>query len=172
MRIREVVCGEWQVSLKYQVQHLSGGNVSRELLVAGRDLFENQFNSVIGNRFAVVSHKMVPGQLVGIHNNLPEQDRRRIENFRLVCYVDRDFQDEKGGHLILFGSKNVSDVLDAVRPVFNSAILMQLSDNSFHAVSRVRWGTRYSIVASYWGYSILSLYLQSRIELGIFSGAS
>lgn len=126
-----------------------------ELLAAGKDLFENQFNCVIGNHFTVVGHKMVPGQLVGLHNDSPEQDRGRIENFRLVYYVDRDFQDEKGGHLILFGSRDVSDVLDAVRPIFNSAILMQLSDTSFHAVSRVRRGTRYSIVASYWGYPIL-----------------
>lgn len=53
--------------------------MSRELLAAGRVLVENQFNSVIGNRFTVVGHKMVPGQLIGIHNDSPEQARQRAD---------------------------------------------------------------------------------------------
>lgn len=126
-----------------------------ELLAAGRSLFEVRFNSVIGRHFTIVGHKMNPGQMVGIHNDSPDQDRGRMENFRLVYYVDRDFQDDKGGHLVMFGSKDAADVLDAVRPVFNSAVLMHLSDRSFHAVSRVKREVRYSIVASYWGYPIL-----------------
>ncbi|MBS0160843.1 MAG: 2OG-Fe(II) oxygenase [Nitrospira sp.] len=125
------------------------------LVSVGKKLFENQFNSVIGNHFTVIGHKMVPGQIVGIHNDSPEQDRGRMENFRLVFYVDRNFEDSQGGHLILFGSRNNSDVLDAVRPVFNSAVLMQLSDTSFHGVNRIKQGTRYSIVVSYWGYPML-----------------
>lgn len=127
----------------------------KELLYQGKKLFENQFNSVIGKHFTVVGHQMVPGQMVGIHNDSPDLDRGRIENFRLVYYLDRDFSDNKGGHLIIFGSRNISDVLDALRPIFNSAILMQLSDSSFHAINKVKRGKRYSIVVSYWGYPIL-----------------
>jgi hypothetical protein len=126
-----------------------------ELISSGKALFETRFNSVIGRHFTVVGHKMNPGQVVGIHNDSPDQDRGRIENFRLVYYVDRDYQDDKGGHLVVFGSRDAADVLDVVRPIFNSAVLMHLSDRSFHAVGRVKRGVRYSIVASYWGYPIL-----------------
>ncbi len=125
------------------------------LVNRGISLIESEMNAVVGNHYTVIGHMMMPGQLVGIHNDSPEQDRGRLENFRFIYYVDDEFEDNKGGHLFIFNSRNESDVLEAVRPLFNSGVLIQLSDGSFHAVGRVRQGVRYSIVVSYWGYPIL-----------------
>lgn len=125
------------------------------LLRTGAELIESEMNAVIGTHHTVVGHKMVVNQMVGIHNDSPELDRGRTENFRLIYYVDNNYSDDKGGHLLLFGSNNATDIIDAVRPLFNSAVVMQLSDKSYHAVSRVRSGVRYSLVVSYWGYPLL-----------------
>lgn len=121
----------------------------------GVSFIEQNFAAVLGNHYTVIGHKMVPGQLIGIHNDSPDGDRGRIENFRFIFYLDREFVDSKGGHLFLFGSKNEKDVIGAIRPNFNSGLIMELSDRSLHAVSEVKSGTRYCVVVSYWGYPIM-----------------
>lgn len=123
-------------------------------LKAGKSAMEESFQAIIGGHFTVVGHKMSPGQIVGIHTDSPVGDRGRTENFRLVYYVDREFRDEHGGHLLLFASRDADALLDAVRPNFNSAVLMELSESSFHAVAPIRAGVRHSLVASYWGYPL------------------
>lgn len=120
----------------------------------GKMMMEESFQTIIGGHFTVVGHKMFPGQVVGIHTDSPVGDRGRTENFRLVYYVDRDFRDEHGGHLLLFASRDADTLVDAVRPNFNSAVLMELSESSFHAVAPIRAGVRHSLVASYWGYPL------------------
>lgn len=91
-------------------------------LEAGKSVMEESFQAVIGGHFTIVGHKMLPGQVVGIHTDSPVGDRGRTENFRLVYYVDRDFRDENGGHLLLFASSDADTLLDAVRPNYNSAV--------------------------------------------------
>jgi len=133
------------------------GEPTREMTLL-RDIgirsIESRMNAVIGRHHTITGHKMVEGQWVGIHNDSPVRDRGRIENFRLVYYFDPAFHDEKGGRLLLFGSDNEADVIATVPPDFNSAILIELSDRSFHAVSPVRQGERYCMIVSYWGYPV------------------
>lgn len=124
------------------------------LLRSGKLLIEQSFNAVIGSHFTVVGHKMLPGQVIRIHNDSPVGDRGRTENYRVIYYIDHHFSDEHGGHLLLFASRDADTLLDAVRPNFNSAVAMELSESSFHAVAPVRAGVRHSMVASYWGYPI------------------
>jgi len=125
------------------------------LWTAGVGLVESQMNAVIGGHYTVIGHKMVADQVVGIHNDSPDLDRGRIENYRLIYYVDDEYSDDKGGYLLLFSGGDGAEITDAVRPLFNSAVLMHLSDSSYHAVSRIQRGVRYSLVVSYWGYPLL-----------------
>lgn len=125
------------------------------LRVRGRQFIEANTDFIVGNRFLVVAHKMAEGQFVGVHNDSPERDRGRIENLRLIFYVDDSFSDENGGHLVLLGSRSPEDILDVARPLFNSVVAMTLSDHSFHAVTKIRRGVRFCVVISYWGYAPL-----------------
>jgi hypothetical protein len=127
----------------------------KRLMCFGSELIEKEFNAVLGANHTVIGHKMTAGQLVGIHNDSPDHDRGRLENYRLIYYFDKSFEDSKGGHLLLFGSETENDVIDAVRPIFNSAVLLELSDASFHAVNKIKQGERLCMVISYWGYPIL-----------------
>jgi hypothetical protein len=124
------------------------------LLQAGKSLIEENLDAVIGRHFAVVGHKMLTGQVIRIHNDSPVGDRGRTENYRVLYYIDRNFSDEHGGHLLLFASRDANTLLDAVRPNFNSAVAMELSESSFHAVAPIRAGVRHSLVTSYWGYTL------------------
>src|SRR5262245_45536040 len=58
------------------------GEPSPEMIAlrdAGRELIEKHFRAIVGRHYTIVGHKMVPGQLVGIHNDSPDGDRGRIE---------------------------------------------------------------------------------------------
>ena len=125
------------------------------LYQAGARMIEAELNAVPGGCFTIVAHRMVEGQQIGIHNDSPEGGRGRTENCRLLFYVDPSFEDSVGGHLLLFKNRVPGEIEAAFRPHFNSAVLMQLSEASFHAIGRIRTGVRYSVVVSYWAYPVL-----------------
>ena len=90
---------------------------------------------------------MISGHGIGIHNDDPEPGS---ETYRLVIQLNREFRDSYGGHLALFNSNNIQDIHRIVKPIHNSAIAFALLPHSWHAVSYVSEGERYSIVFSFW----------------------
>ncbi|YCI07045.1 2OG-Fe(II) oxygenase (plasmid) [Ensifer sp. D2-11] len=127
----------------------------KALVRAGAELIDKRFDAVVGTHYKVIAHKMMPGQVISIHNDSPEGARGRNETHRFIYYPNHYYSDGQGGHLLLFSSSEETAVEAVIRPVFNSAALMRLSDNSYHAVSRVSEGVRYAIVVSYWAYPVL-----------------
>jgi len=125
------------------------------LMELGRDLIEREFRCVLGRHFTVGCNRMVEGQLIRIHNDSPDGARGVWENYRQLLYLDKDYTDDCGGALCLFAGSDTSTITRAVRPVFNTCVAMQLSTTSYHAVSKIRRGERYSVVVSYWGYPLL-----------------
>jgi hypothetical protein len=125
------------------------------LLGIGKSLIEKTYNTVVGTRFEIKATKMVMGQRVDIHNDSPDGARGRTESHRLLYYPNRDYADSDGGHLLFYSDSNACAIIDGVRPTFNSGVLMRLSDHSYHAVSRVMNGVRYTVAFLYWGYPIL-----------------
>lgn len=121
----------------------------------GKKLIEKTYNTVVGTRFEIKATKMVTGQWVGIHNDSPDGARGRTESYRFLYYPNREYVDSDGGHLLFYSASDVGAIIDCVRPVFNSAVLMCLSDHSYHAVSEVTAGVRYTVAFLYWGYPIL-----------------
>ncbi len=93
----------------------------------------------------VTAHKLLPGQTIRIHNDYLEGE----ESHRLLIQLNRGWIDSQGGLLMLFGSPYVDDVRRVIRPLHASAMAFAISPKSFHAVSTIQSGERYTLVYSF-----------------------
>lgn len=93
----------------------------------------------------VTAHKLVPGQTIRVHND----HRPKGETHRLLIQLNRGWADEQGGLLLLFGSAASDDVRRILRPTHRSAMAFAISPQSFHAVSTIQSGERYTLVYSF-----------------------
>ncbi len=93
----------------------------------------------------VTAHKLVPGQTIRVHND----HRPNGETHRLLIQLNRGWADEQGGLLLLFGSAAADDVRRILRPAHRSSVAFEISPQSFHAVSTVQRGERYTLVYSF-----------------------
>jgi Rps23 Pro-64 3,4-dihydroxylase Tpa1-like proline 4-hydroxylase len=93
----------------------------------------------------VTAHKLVPGQTIRIHNDYLEGQ----ESHRLLIQLNRNWTDSQGGFLMLFGSACPEDVRRIVRPLHGSGFAFAISPRSFHAVSQIQGGERYTLVYSF-----------------------
>ena len=91
------------------------------------------------------AHKLLPGQTIKIHNDFIGG----AETHRILIQVNRGWRDENGGLLMLFSSPLAEDVARVIRPLHGSGIGFEISPASFHAVSTIRAGERYTLVYSF-----------------------
>lgn len=91
------------------------------------------------------AHKLVAGQTIRIHNDYLDDG----ETHRVLFQLNRGWRDEQGGLLMLFGSDSPEDVRRIVRPTHGSAFAFEISPASFHAVSRIAGGDRFTMVYSF-----------------------
>lgn len=106
---------------------------------------EEIFKTRLSDKIDFSAHKLVAGQRIRIHNDfIPGQ-----ESHRLIIQLNRGWDDENGGLLLLFNSDNPSDVHKIISPVHNSAVAFKISSNSNHAVSTVYEGGRFTLVYSF-----------------------
>lgn len=110
--------------------------LARELLpdlIGARELIE------------VTAHRMVAGQTIRIHNDF----RPGGETHRMLIQLNRRWTDDQGGLLMLFGSGRAEDVQRVIRPVHGSGFGFRISESSFHAVSTITRGERFTLVYSF-----------------------
>jgi Rps23 Pro-64 3,4-dihydroxylase Tpa1-like proline 4-hydroxylase len=93
----------------------------------------------------VTAHKLLAGQTIRIHNDYLEGD----ESHRLLIQLNRGWSDCQGGLLMLFGSPQADDVRRVIRPLHASAMAFGISPRSFHAVSTIQSGQRFTLVYSF-----------------------
>lgn len=93
----------------------------------------------------VTAHKLLPGQTIRVHNDYLEGE----ESHRLLIQLNRGWIDTQGGLLMLFGSPEVNDIRRVIRPLHASGVAFAISPKSFHAVSTVQSGERYTLVYSF-----------------------
>jgi Rps23 Pro-64 3,4-dihydroxylase Tpa1-like proline 4-hydroxylase len=93
----------------------------------------------------VTAHKLVSGQTIRIHNDFADGG----ETYRLLVQLNRGWTDEQGGLLMLFGGPNPDDIKRAIRPLSGSGFAFEISPVSFHAVSKIRSGERFTLVYSF-----------------------
>lgn len=93
----------------------------------------------------VTAHRLVEGQTIRIHNDYLEGR----ETHRLLIQLNDGWTDENGGMLMLFGSASNQDLKRVVRPLHGSAFSFEISPASYHAVSTIHGGERFTLVYSF-----------------------
>jgi len=112
------------------------------------DVVRTEMEGIFGRSFqdeiSVVCHKLVQGHRIGIHNDYLDGE----ESHRLVIQLNRALSDNDGGFLMLFGGDDAADVRKVLRPVHLGGFAFEISKDSFHAVSAIHSGARYSVIYS------------------------
>ena len=93
----------------------------------------------------VNAHKLVGGQTIKIHNDYIGG----AETHRVLVQLNRGWDDANGGILMLFAGPRAENVERMVRPTHASAVSFEISPTSFHAVSTIHSGERYTLVYSF-----------------------
>jgi Rps23 Pro-64 3,4-dihydroxylase Tpa1-like proline 4-hydroxylase len=91
------------------------------------------------------AHKLVPGQTIKIHNDYIGA----AETHRVLVQINQDWSDENGGLLMLFSAPTATEVARIIRPLHGSVIAFEISQDSYHAVSTILSGIRYTLVYSF-----------------------
>ena len=104
------------------------------------------FDVALDDRVTLLAHKLVPGQRIGIHNDFLGGEN---ETHRLTVQLNRGLTDGAGGLFVLFNSFDANDIHRVIRPVAGSCVGFEISSNSYHAVSRLHRGERYTLVYSF-----------------------
>lgn len=104
------------------------------------EIFGRHFDETI----SVVCHMLLEGQRIGIHNDFLVGE----DSHRLVIQVNRGLSDADGGILMLFNSDDPADIHNLLRPVSLTGFAFEISAASYHAVSQVYEGARYTVIYS------------------------
>jgi Rps23 Pro-64 3,4-dihydroxylase Tpa1-like proline 4-hydroxylase len=124
--------------------HLRGLFSATEL-GALRAHVEQLFGVRLAERIDITAHRLTKGQRIRIHNDyIPGQETQR-----LLIQLNRGWLDENGGALMLFNSREPTDVHRILRPVHNSGLLFEISSDSLHAVTPINGGERFTLVMSF-----------------------
>jgi Rps23 Pro-64 3,4-dihydroxylase Tpa1-like proline 4-hydroxylase len=93
----------------------------------------------------VCAHKLIPGQTIRLHNDFIGNE----ETHRVLVQLNDGWSVEHGGILMLFNSDRPEDVAGAFLPVHGSGFAFEISPRSFHAVSTIRSGERFTLVFTF-----------------------
>lgn len=118
----------------------------QETLTTLRHQMARQFRYSLSERVDVTAHRLLPGQTIRMHNDfLPGG-----ESHRLLLQLNRRWDPECGGYLMLFSGPEPETVTRLVEPRHGSVQAFAISPRSYHAVSTVHEGERYTIVYSFY----------------------
>lgn len=131
----------WDVRLPWSLNFLR----SPFFLTSIRKHLEKAFEADLKEHPDIRAHKLVPGQHIRLHNDfIPGAGTHR-----LLIQFNKGWQDENGGLLLFFHSDDPADIHKIFRPRHNSAVGFALTRNSYHAVSTIHAGMRFTLVYSF-----------------------
>jgi hypothetical protein len=104
------------------------------------------FAATLGEQVDIDAHRMKAPDKVGIHNDF----REGRETHRLLLFVGHDWAEDQGGVLLFFDTPPRAPQV-GFPPLHLLAIGFEISPRSYHAVSPVLKGVRYSLVYSFYG---------------------
>ena len=93
----------------------------------------------------VAAHRLVQGQTIRVHNDYLGGE----ETHRLLVQLNSGWAPEQGGLLMFFGSRFAQDVRRVLSPLHRSAVAFEISPSSFHAVSQIKTGERFTLVYTF-----------------------
>jgi 2OG-Fe(II) oxygenase superfamily len=144
----------WRLHKKAFYEHrfdpLAGDSdiLPKDLLIGAQKSVEAGLNTQLSTRVLVYAHCLRPGQSVWLHTDDPTSPRSSGVTHRLVVHLNRHWDEDCGGQLVFFGSRNPRDVRQVFPALHNYAVAFALSDRSYHGVTEVHGGLRYTIVFS------------------------
>jgi Rps23 Pro-64 3,4-dihydroxylase Tpa1-like proline 4-hydroxylase len=94
----------------------------------------------------ITAHKLNRSQKIRVHNDA----RPEGETHRLLIQLNRGWTEENGGLLMLFRGPEVETLDAIITPVSRSALGFEISTASWHAVSQVYQGDRFTLVFSFY----------------------
>ena len=94
----------------------------------------------------ITAHKLNRSQKIRIHNDA----RPDGETHRCLIQLNRGWNEANGGLLMLFRGPEVEGLDDVITPTSRSAFGFEISGASYHAVSQVHQGDRYTVVFSFY----------------------
>jgi hypothetical protein len=109
-----------------------------------RNRVASAFDSPLSSRISISAHKLVPGQHIGIHT-----DRTDSETHRLVVQLSRGRSEDSGGNFVVLSGPSANNVERVFNQRPNAAIGFALGEDSYHAVTQVKSGTRFTIIYSF-----------------------
>lgn len=133
----------WDLELPDDVAILCDKEFVKYLTLRMSEVFQINLNP---DRVDITAHKLISDQRIRIHNDYIEG----AETHRLIVQINRDWNEEMGGLLMLFGSDNPEDLRDVIAPISGSTFGFEISPKSHHAVSKVYGGERYTLVFSFY----------------------
>lgn len=93
----------------------------------------------------ISAHKLMPAQTIRVHNDFVGDD----ETHRVLIQLNAGWSVANGGLLMLFGSEHAEDIRAAIMPTHGSGFIFEISRRSFHAVSTIKSGRRYTLVYTF-----------------------
>lgn len=118
---------------------------SEESVKKLRKNVEQLFGVCLSSKVDIAAHKLIGNQVIRIHNDyIPGQETHRV-----LIQLNRGWEEANGGILMLFSGRNPESLANAFLPLNNSAFAFEISPKSFHAVSTINFGERYTIVFSF-----------------------
>jgi Rps23 Pro-64 3,4-dihydroxylase Tpa1-like proline 4-hydroxylase len=140
MRYEQYELGFSQFTHCKEIQGLWDGGVLARI----RDGVTQAIGFPVSSRINISAHKMFPGQQTYIHT-----DKVPHETHRIVVTLNRGRPADSGGNLVLLSGSKPADMAVVFRQISNSAVCFGLDSKSFHAVSRVRTDTRFTIIYTF-----------------------
>jgi hypothetical protein len=117
-----------------------------------RDGVRRAIGFPVSGRINISAHKMLPGQQGYIHT-----DKVQHETHRLVVTLNRGRPADSGGNLVLLSGSRPADMSVVFKQTSNSAVGFALDPKSYHAIGRVRAGTRFTIIYTFFSDAVTDL---------------
>ncbi len=119
---------------------------STATLTALRGWMSKHFGRPLSERVDVTAHKLVPEQTIRIHNDFIPGG----ESHRLLVQLNRGWGPPQGGYFMLFSGPEPQTVCKVIEPRHGSVQAFAISPRSYHAVSTVHGGERFTLVYSFY----------------------
>ncbi|MGC0865995.1 cyclophane-containing peptide 2OG-Fe(II) oxygenase YhhC [Pantoea agglomerans] len=116
----------------------------KEFIYNLKDKVESIFSVILSDEIDVVAHKLEKNQTIKIHNDMRDVENR--ETHRILFQLNKNFQEENGGFLLILDDQ---EIVEVIHPVSGSVQGFEISSKSNHAVSTVHNGERLTIVYSF-----------------------
>lgn len=135
-------CSLWDVWLPTTLAFLR----DQAFLTAIKTRVAELFAVDLSHHIDITAHKLLPGQRIRLHNDFIPG----AETHRLLLQFNRDWRDDDGGLLLCFNSADAADIHKIFRPMHNSAFGFAITATSYHAVSTIHAGERFTLVYSFY----------------------